>query len=184
VRKELNALVANKFVVALSGRLATLPTLYTLTGKGGSVVAAFGMGDTNRVRKTEERDKAQNMFFVKHTVAVSDVLIAALLLSHTQPGIVLTRLYTERFLKRKIYVKIPAKICIEPDASVEFTINEQMQDFYHLEVYRTLPPAEWRFKQKIAGYVTYAATGQHEEDFQTPALGIAVFCQTFPMAQT
>jgi Replication-relaxation len=93
VRKELNALVANEYVVALSGRLASLPTLYTLTGKGYSAVAAVGSGDTKRVRPTEERDKAQNVFFVKHTIAVSDVVIGALLLSQSHPDIVLTRLY-------------------------------------------------------------------------------------------
>jgi hypothetical protein len=51
-------------------------------------------------------------------------------------------------------------------------------DFFHIEVYRNLPPVEWRFKQKIKGYVTYALSGQHEELFQTPALSIAVIAQT------
>jgi hypothetical protein len=122
---------------------------------------------------------------------VTDVLIGAILLSHTQPGIVLNRLFTERELKRKIYVPVPERICIEPDASCEFTITETWHDapevwddFFHLEVYRTLPPDKHRFKQKIQGYVTYVDTGQHQALFATPALSIAVFAQTPHMATT
>ena len=54
----------------------------------------------------------------------------------------------------------------------------------HIEVYRNLPPTEWRFKQKIQGYVAYAVSGQHEALFQTPALSIAVITQTSQMATT
>jgi hypothetical protein len=119
------------------------------------------------------------------------VLIAAWQLSQNHPGIVLSRMITERELKRKIYVAIPEKICIEPDASCEFTItttvdNKQVrwQDFFHIEVYRNLPPADWRFKQKVQGYVTSVDTGRHEALFHTPALSIAVIAQTEPMAAT
>ncbi|HEX2243919.1 MAG TPA: hypothetical protein VHK27_11850, partial [Gammaproteobacteria bacterium] len=76
---------------------------------------------------------------------------------------------------------VPEKICIEPDAACEFESTALSDgkprtavDFFHIEVYRTLPPVEWRFKQKIKGYVTYALSGQHEALFHTPALAIAV----------
>jgi hypothetical protein len=51
------------------------------------------------------------------------------------------------------------------------------QDFVHIEVYRHLP-LKPRFKQKIQGYVAAVDSGQHEALFHTPALSIAVFCQT------
>jgi hypothetical protein len=80
---------------------------------------------------------------------------------------------------------------IEPDASLDFFITETWhtkpqtwQDFFHIEVYRNLPPVEWRFKQKVQAYVTYATGGQHEALFQTPALSIAVFAATAQMAAT
>jgi hypothetical protein len=98
---------------------------------------------------------------------------------------------TEQELKRKIYVQIPEKICIEPDASVQFWIEEtrhkapeKWEQFFHIEVYRNLPPIEWRFKQKIQGYVTYDLSGQHEALFATPVLSIAVFATTEQMAAT
>jgi hypothetical protein len=103
-------------------------------------------------------------------------------------------MYTEQELKRKIYVVLPVHseegsiqhrtLSIEPDASCEFTIQETVQDFFHIEVYRTLPPAEWRFKQKIQGYVASLDSGQHEALFHTPALSIAIFAQTVTMADT
>jgi len=138
---------------------------------------------------------------MKHTIAVTDVLIAAQLLCQTHPGISLTQLYTERELKRKIHVALPERtpegiahfqtIRIEPDASLQFLITETWhkppqtwEDFFHLEIYRTLPPAEWRFTQKIKGYVASVDTGWHEALFQTPALSIAVIAHTPQMATT
>jgi hypothetical protein len=208
VRKLLNTLVASGFVLPLTDRTMTMPRVYTLTETGCAYISALGMPERKRVRLTEERDKARNLFFLEHTIAVSDVLIAAKLLSHTVPGIQLTRIITERSLKRKIYVELPEPrqtqpeetgegtgqqrtICIEPDASCDFTVTETWheapqtwQDFVHIEVYRSLPPAEWRFKQKIKAYVAYATSGQHEALFATPALAIAIFAQTPEMAQT
>jgi hypothetical protein len=174
-------------VFALPGRFVTLPYVYTLTGKGYSYLARQGFQQAKRVRLSEEQEKAHNLFFIQHTLAVSDVLINARLLAHTHPAIVLNRMITGRALKRKIYVDLPKEnrnICIEPDASVDFTITETWheqtqtwQDFFHLEVYRHLP-MEQRYKQKVQGYVTYARTGQHEALFHTPALAIAVFAAT------
>jgi DNA-binding PadR family transcriptional regulator len=181
VRKLLNALVAMGFVIALTGRSVTIPRVYTLTEAGQAYLAGLGMPHNKRIRPAEEREKARNLLFVQHTIAVTDVLIAAHLLSQIVPDIQLTRMYTERKLKRTIYVEIPEKICIEPDAACEFESTVLSEgtphtavDFFHIEVYRTLPPVEWRFKQKIKGYVTYALSGQHEALFHTPALAIAI----------
>jgi protein involved in plasmid replication-relaxation len=186
VRGKLNALVAAGFVICLPGRVVTQPRVYTLTGAGYTYASALGVATAKRVRPTEERDKAKNLLFLQHTLAVSDVLIAAHLLSQTHPQISLTRLYTERSLKRKISVTLPDNrtIYIEPDASCEFAVTETWhktpqtwQEFFHIEVYRHLPP-EPRFKQKVQGYVTAVDTGQHAALFKTEALSIAVLCTT------
>jgi hypothetical protein len=167
-----------------------------LTATGYTYAATLGVEQARRVRPSEEREKARNLLFIQHTLAVSDMLISARLLSQTQPGIVLTRMYTERELKRKIYVALDnpgekiREICIEPDASCEFTTTETWhdapqtwQDFFHIEVYRHMPPAP-RFKQKVQGYVVSVDTGQHEALFHTQALSIAIFCQTDAQALT
>jgi hypothetical protein len=198
VRKKLKTMVDTSFILPLGGRAVNLPLIYTLSSKGRQYAEVLGKPPSRRFRPSEEWEKAENLFFMKHTLAVSDVLIGARLLSQTVPGIVLTRMFTERALKRKIYVAIPepAKrgrgktqtICIEPDASVDFEIYEAWheqtwQDFMHIEVYRHLP-METRFKQKVKGYMVYATTGQHEALFHTSALSIAVFAATDQQAAT
>jgi hypothetical protein len=178
-----------------------LPQIYTLSGVGRSFAAAMGTAPRQRFRPSEEQEKGHNPFFLKHTMAVTDVLIAAKLLSQTHPAITLSRMITERQLKRKIHVELPdgtsesgtrfQTICIEPDASCQFLITETWhtppqtwEDFFHIEVYRHLPPAEWYFKQKIQAYVYYALNGWHERFFHTPVLSIAVIAQTKQMAAT
>jgi Replication-relaxation len=193
VRKKLQVLMASGFVLALRRHVVTLPRVYTLTGAGYAFAEALGMPRRRRVRPTEEGEKAANFYFLQHTIAVTDVLIAARLLSRTVPGIRLHRLYLERELKRKIYVAIPVPIgdgktqrrdtCIEPDAAVDFVIQGKWQDFYHIEVYRS-NLREYRFKQKILSYAAYAASSLHQELFHTPALSIAVFCANDHLART
>jgi hypothetical protein len=197
VRAKLRALVAAKLVFALSGKSAGMPQLpqvFTPTGKARAYASNFlGNPHRQRFRPSEEREKAENLFFLKHSLAIRDVLIAARLLANTTPGIVLNRMYQERDLRCKIYVEIPVKtdkgkiskqtICLEPDASCEFIVQQKWRDFFHIEVYRYLP-AEALWKQKVTGLVTYRQTGQHEALFHTPALSIAVFAQTADMAET
>jgi hypothetical protein len=197
VRKKLRALVATDYVFALGGRAVNLPLIYTLSGKGRTYAGMLGEPPRKRFRASEEREKSDNLFFMKHTLAVTDVLIAARLLGQTVPGVALTRMFLERSLRRKIYVEVtepatagtenkPLKVCIEPDCSLEFTIQDTTQpqiwrDFFHVEVYRHLP-METLFKQKVFGYVHYAATGQHEGMFHTSALSIAVIAATDQIA--
>jgi hypothetical protein len=196
VRKKLRSLVTAGLVLALGGRAVNLPLIYTLSSKGRTYAEMLGEPSRKRFRPTEEWDKAENLFFMRHTLAVNDVLIAARLLSQTVPGITVHRMYRERELRRTIYVALPERsnggssrnICIEPDASVEFEIYEDWheqtwQDFFHIEVYRHLL-LEARFKQKVKGYMVYAMTGQHEALFHASALSIVVFTATDQQAAT
>jgi hypothetical protein len=126
VRKTLKALVTSGFACTLPRQLVTQPLLYTPTTSGYTYASALGVPHPRRVRPVDERDKAKNTLFVQHTVAISDVLIAAKLLAKTHPLIELSRLYTERSLKRKIAVPLPDnRTCyIEPDAACEFLLTE------------------------------------------------------------
>jgi hypothetical protein len=203
VRKKLRALVKQNYVLPLGGRAVNLPLVYTLTSRGRAYVSMLGEETRKRFRPSEEKEKSENIFFMKHTLAVTDVLIAGRLLGQTVPGVTLTRMCVERTLRRKIYVEIldpakpaaerkPIKISIEPDASLEFIIHESnkgmnnprsWRDFFHVEVYRHVP-MESLWKQKVLGYIQYAATGQHQELFYTSALSIAVFTATDHQAAT
>jgi hypothetical protein len=178
-----------------------MPLIYTLSGVGRSFATAMGTSPRKRFRPSEEQDKSHNPYFLKHTRAVTDVLIAAQCLYQTHPAITLSRMITERELKRKISVELPGltddgrsrlqTITIEPDAGLHFLITETWhtelqtwEDFFFIELYRNLPPAEWRFKQKIKAYVYYALNGWHERFFQTPVLSIVVIAATEQMEAT
>jgi hypothetical protein len=184
-KAKLKALVDSGLALSIGGRGTNLPLIYTLNGKGRTLASALSGEQPRRFRATEAREKQVNLTFMQHTLAVNDVLIGARLLSKTRPDIVLTRLYREPELRRRIYVDVPNKICIEPDGSCHFLVTEQGQerpqtweDFFFIEVYRTLPPVKSHFKQKIQGYVNYVDTGQHEALFQTSVLSIAVCATT------
>ena len=107
VKAGLKSLVDRGLAVPLGGRGTRLPCVYTPTGTGYTVAGtAQELPQARRIRPTEEAAKAANLYFLKHTIAVTDVLIAAKLLSQTVPGIRLNRMYLERELKRKMSVQI------------------------------------------------------------------------------
>jgi hypothetical protein len=204
VREKFKSLDDEKLVIVLGGRACNLPRIFTLSTNGRKYAELLGKPVGKRFRLHEEHQKQHNLFFMQHTLAVNDVLITARLLSQTELGIVrtrtmmgitLNRMHHEWELKRKIYVDlthtggITRQICIEPDASLDFTIpsigeEKPWRDFFHIEVYRHLPPLEQRFKQKIQGYVVYAHSPLHQQLFHTSALSIAIFGQTPEMAAT
>jgi hypothetical protein len=188
VKAKLKTLVEADFILPLGGRNHNLPRIYTLKVKGRQFTTMLGKPTELRFRPGEVHEKAYNLFFMRHTLAVIDVLIAARLLTQTVPGIVLNNMFLERELRRKIYVAIsqdkekPRNICLEPDASLDFTIQQAWRDFFHIELYRHLP-MERRFKQKIQGYLTYACSPLHQELFRTSALSIALIAATEQLAQ-
>jgi hypothetical protein len=190
LRKTLRDLIASGLVATLPRQLKTQSLVYTPTTRGYRSAAALGLPVAKRVRPVDERDKAQNLFFLQHTLAISEVLLAAKLIAKTHPAIELSSLYTERSLKRKIAVPLAdnRRCYVEPDAAVEFLLTETWhtppqtwQDFFHIEVYRHVP-MEVRFKQKIRGYVVSVDTGIHEALFKTEAMSIAVICETSQQA--
>jgi hypothetical protein len=191
VKALLKSLADAGLVLYLGGRGTNLPLIYTLTGKGRTYASALTGQRPRRFRPKEAAEIQANLPFMQHLLSVNDVLISARLLSQTRPDITLTRLYREPELRRRIYVDVPPKICIEPDGGCQFLSTkmgeerpETWEDFFFIGVYRTLPPVKERFKQKIQGLVTYVDTGQHEALFQTPALSIAVIAQTPQLATT
>src|SRR5918999_715217 len=121
VYERLRPPVDRGLVQTLGGRDVNLPLLYTLSGTGRRCASTLGAAQGKRFRPSEEADKRRNPYFLKHSIAVIDVLIAARLLSDRVPAIQLSRMYTERELKRKIYIPLGGKtVCLEPDAGLLF----------------------------------------------------------------
>ena len=188
VTTQLKALVESGLAFTIGGRGTSLPLIYTVTGKGRSLTSSLSGQQPRRFRPAETRQKQTNTYFMRHVLAVNDVLISARLLSESHPDITLMNMSREPELRRRIYVTLPERICIEPDGGCQFLSTETgseapqtWEDFFFIELYRTLPPVKERYKQKIQGYVTYVATGQHEALFETSALSLAVIAQTGQM---
>jgi hypothetical protein len=191
MEENLRKLAASGLVLPLAGKAFNLPRVYTLTAKGRRYAALLGKEPgKQRFRPGEERDIQHNMFFIRHFLAVSDVLIAARLLAQTTPGIVLTRLYQEHELKGKLSLPLhlprqsrPQTIVLVPDAALQFIIADTWEDVFYMEVYRNFP-AEARFKQKVAAYVALAHSPLHRELFATDALSVAMLATPPLLAQT
>jgi hypothetical protein len=177
--------------MALPRQVVTQPRVYTLTSNGRKAASFLGKPLDTRFRPGEEKERGENSIFVAHTIAVTDVLIAARLLATRVPGIRLTRVLTERALKRTIYVPVAGTtqrhICIEPDGALDFVIQETeedaVQDFIYVEVYRHHLNQE-RFQRKIQGYVTALVSGLHEQLFNTPAMAVAVIATSATLKDT
>jgi hypothetical protein len=188
VYKQINELVAEDLVLTLPQQTVTQPRVYTLTAKGRKYASLLGKALYKRFRRGEEQERGENLYFVAHTIAVTDVLIAARLLAKTVPAIRLNRMLTERELKRTMYVTVQARtgerrICIEPDGALDFIVKDTWRDFCYLEVYRH-HLNETRFQHKIQGYVTALITGLHEQLFQTSAMAVAIIATTDKLAGT
>jgi hypothetical protein len=186
--KQVKELVAAEYLMALPRQVVTQPRLYTLTAKGRKFASIMGKTPYTRFRPGEEKERGENSVFVAHTIAVTDVLIAARLLAKTYPAIRLNHMLTERELKRTMYVPVPGqteerRICIEPDGAVDFTVKDTWQDFLYLEVYRHHLNAT-RFQHKIQGYVTALVSGLHERLFATPAMSVAIIATTAKLKDT
>jgi hypothetical protein len=127
VTTQLKALVDTGLAMTIGGRGTGLPLIYTLTGKGRSVASSLSGELPRRFWAAEAREKQTNTYFMRHLLAVNDVLISARLLSQTHPDITLTRMYREPELRRRIYVELPERICIEPDGGCQF-LSTKMEE--------------------------------------------------------
>jgi hypothetical protein len=103
IRDQCSWLVSTGLALSLESRYITMPRVYTPTCKGREYAHLLcGTTSDKRFRPSEERDKARNELFIKHTITVTDVLIAGRLLAKRSPAITLNRMFTEQALKRKI----------------------------------------------------------------------------------
>jgi hypothetical protein len=74
VKAKLKALIEADFILPLGGRSLNLPRIYTLKMKGRQFTSMLGKPTDLRFRPGELHEKAYNLFFMRHTLAVIDVL--------------------------------------------------------------------------------------------------------------
>src|SRR5512144_519093 len=155
-------------------RRGSMPHVFTLAKAGRQL-----LGQSAYFRPQEEREKARNLFFIVHTLATIDVLIAAELLCRTSP-VSMPRLLIERELKVN-----PARVdlvssdgastrsvAVIPDAWFELAVGAKKPIAIALELDRGSEDQK-RWRAKVAALSAWAV-GPYREAFGAETLTIAV----------
>ncbi len=99
VKQRLKDLTDNRYVLPLSHPSIRLPYLYSLDRKGLQYLHAQGIDVREYFRPSQEEDSAKNFLFREHMLAISDLLIHALLFERSEPSYRISSLLHERFFK-------------------------------------------------------------------------------------
>ncbi len=131
VKARLKDLADNRYVLPLSHPSIRLPYMYALDRKGLNYLQGQGVDVREYFRPSQEEDSAKNFLFREHMLAISDVLIHALLFVKSEPSY---RIHT--MLHERVFKNTPIKATytrnnreetktIVPDAYLEFACTGQ-----------------------------------------------------------
>jgi hypothetical protein len=178
-RRRLAWLAAHHYLLRLSGLptpwSGSAPHVFTLGREGRVVLAAT----QTYFRPAEEQDKVRNAWFMTHTLATIDVLIAAELLGRSHP-VAMPRLLTERQLRgNPLRVRVPAggdgqarSVAVIPDAWFELSVAGRKPVGIAVELDQATEYQQ-RWRGKVAALSAWA-TGPYRHAFANPSLTIAV----------
>src|SRR5437588_1724598 len=99
VKQRLKDLADAGYVLPLSHPSIRLPYMYALDRKGLNHLQMQGVDVREYFRPSQEEDSAKNFLFREHTLAISDVLIHALLFEKSEQSYRINALLHERFFK-------------------------------------------------------------------------------------
>lgn len=188
VRNRLASLEKRGYLLSLyypTIKKGNSPKIYSIARAGLNVLQEQEYDVPSRFRPVEQKEK--KYFFLHHTLAVNDVLIACANIEKSHPAIKLARMIHERqtklepekypigifseegkLLKEEIYTLIP-------DGFVEFHIEQEKSRWRSCilwEIDRGTTEAK-RFKKKIRAYVTYLKTGRFTKKYKARSVTIA-----------
>src|SRR5947209_15237007 len=127
VKQRLKDLADNRYVIPLSHPSIRLPYMYALDRKGLNYLAAQGVDVREYFRPSQEEDSAKNFLFREHMLAISDLLIHALLFVKSEPSYRIETMLHERSFKNhpiKVTQKEQTKTIV-PDAYLQFGYTRQ-----------------------------------------------------------
>ena len=153
--------------------------IYTLGRKGINYLRSAGFEDFHRFRPSGQEE--HSYFFLRHTLAVNDFLIAAECLRDSVPGVVLADFAHERDLKKTpvvVKTKADEKVGVIPDAWLDFHLDGKLRVSVILELDRGTVQQK-PFARKLRGLLAYSQ-GPYQEFFGSDALTIAFACTAGP----
>ncbi len=152
------------------------PYHYTLDTKGIAYVREAGIGISNSLRTYKETGKSY--LFVKHTLGVVDILVAAIGLIRAAPEYAIARFISERDLKaHPLKVRWQgASLALVPDAFLELRqLLPDGRDRYMPLFVEHDRGTEQRqhFRRRIRAYITLLKSGMYQEVFGVKSITIA-----------
>src|SRR6266700_229044 len=126
VKQRLKDLTDAGYVLPLFHPSIRLPYMYALDRKGMNYLQAQGVDVREYFRPSQEEDSAKNFLFREHMLAISDVLIHALLFERSEPSFGIRTLLHERFFKnhpiKAVYTRNKSEETktLVPDCYLEF----------------------------------------------------------------
>ncbi len=194
VRTRLAHLEQQGYIAAIylpTTRKGNFPKVFYLASPGLDYLRAQGRDVPKRYHSTEQKEK--QYLFLKHTLAVNDVLIAAKLVETQVPQVTLSEFRHERELKRD-----PEKFTItlykETESNMEEATVWKQEDFYFVpdgfldfrieQETKTLRAAmlleldrdtteRRRFQEKIRGILTYIKSERHVKRYKARKITVA-----------
>ncbi len=101
VKARLKDLADNRYVLPLSHPSIRLPYMYALDRKGLNYLAAQGIDVREYFRPSNEEDSAKNFLFREHMLAISDILIHAMLFEKSEASYRINTMLHERVFKNQ-----------------------------------------------------------------------------------
>src|SRR6266568_7990471 len=151
-------------MLPLSHPSIRLPYMYALDRKGLSYLAAQGVDVREYFRPSQEEDAAKNFLFREHMLAISDILIHALLFVKSEPSYRIGTMQHERVFKNTpIKAAFTKNIreetkAIVPDAYIAFVYTNQSgkEDTIPVlwELYRGTEDQKF-FRKRIRAYIVF-----------------------------
>src|SRR6266516_1994196 len=182
VKQRLKDLTDAGYVLPLYHPSIRLPYMYALDRKGLNYLQAQGVDVREYFRPSQEEDSAKNFLFREHMLAISDVLIHALLFVKSEPSY---RIHT--MLHERVFKNTPIKATytrnnreetktIVPDAYLEFACTGQNGKDVTIPVMLELDRGtedQKFFRKRLRAYIVFLRSRAFETLFEVKNITVA-----------
>jgi hypothetical protein len=182
VKARLKDLTEAGFVLPLYHRSIRLPYMYALDRKGLNYIQEQGIDVRDYFRPSQEKDTEKNFLFREHMLAISDMLIYALLLEKSEPAYRIERLLHERVFKnspiKATYTrnnKEESKTLV-PDAYLEIIHTKEGGKESKIPVLLELDRGTEEqkfFRRRLRAYIVFLKSRSFETVFDVKSMTIA-----------
>ncbi len=182
VKARLKDLADAGYIMPLSHPSIRLPYMYALDRKGLNYLAAQGIDVREYFRPFQEEDSAKNFLFREHMLAITDILIHALLFVKSEPSYRIETLLHERVFKnhpiKAVYTRSERDETktLVPDFYLEFACTGQngKEDIIPVlwELDRGTEDQKF-FRKRVRAYIVFLRSRTFETVFNIKNITVA-----------